>query len=174
MGRVAASRPPPLRRGERGGIPSPMTDRQSPPNPIIRTASARRSDMRADADALGIDEAFIDALVERFYARVRIDPALGPVFAHAIGDDWAPHLATMKRFWESIALGTGVYEGRPLPAHARHRERMAPEHFGRWLGLFQQTLEELSECPASKAFFMDRAERIGGRFKALLWPETQL
>ncbi|XBQ15903.1 MAG: group III truncated hemoglobin [Oceanicaulis sp.] len=136
---------------------------------VIRTASARRSEMRAEADALGVDEAFIDQLVEAFYEKVRADAALGPVFAHAIGEDWAPHLATMKCFWSSIALGTGVYSGRPLPAHHKHVDRMAPEHFDRWLSLFRQTLEEMSESPAAVAFFMERAERIGERFRTLLW-----
>lgn len=136
---------------------------------IIRTASARRTDMRADAEAAGIDEAFIDRLVETFYARVRADAELGPVFAHALGQDWEPHLATMKRFWESVALGSGAYSGRPVPAHHKHLDRIAPEHFTRWLGLFSQTLEDIAPNARAHEFFMVRAERIGARFQQLLF-----
>lgn len=136
---------------------------------IIRTASARRTDMRAEADAAGIDEAFIDTLVETFYARVRADEQLGPIFAHAIGDEWGPHLSTMKRFWESVALGAGAYSGRPIPAHHKHVDRMAPDHFTRWLDLFRQTLEDIALDRAARDFFMVRAERIGARFQQLLF-----
>ena len=64
----------------------------------------------------GIDEAMIDALVEGFYARVREDGLIGPIFADRI-TDWGPHLAQMKLFWSSVALSTGVYQGRPMPKH---------------------------------------------------------
>ena len=44
-------------------------------------------------------ESVIGALVDRFYAKVRRDPALGPVFEEAIAEeDWPEHLATMRRF----------------------------------------------------------------------------
>jgi len=48
----------------------------------------------------GIDEAMIDALVEGFYACVRDDRLIGPIFADRIAD-WGPHLAQMKLFWSS-------------------------------------------------------------------------
>lgn len=67
-------------------------------------------------DETGIDEPMIDALVEAFYARVRDDRLIGPIFAARI-DDWGPHLAQMKLFWSSVALSTGVYQGRPMPKH---------------------------------------------------------
>ena len=66
---------------------------------IIRTASARRSDIAVRAAAMGVDEAFIGVLVDRFYEAVRADPELGPVFEAAIGEDWSTHLQTMKHFW---------------------------------------------------------------------------
>ncbi|MGJ3230481.1 MAG: group III truncated hemoglobin [Oceanicaulis sp.] len=140
---------------------------------IIRTASARRTDMRAEAEAAGVDEAFIDRLVESFYARVRDDAALGPVFERAIGGDWEPHLATMKRFWESVALGAGAYSGRPIPAHHKHLPHIQPAHFQRWLALFQQTLEDIAPTNAARDFFMARAERIGARFQQILFDEAQ-
>ncbi len=64
----------------------------------------------------GIDEAMIDRLVRGFYARVRDDALLGPVFAARISD-WEPHLQQMSAFWSSVALMSGVYHGRPMQKH---------------------------------------------------------
>lgn len=104
----------------------------------------------------GIDEAMIDALVEGFYAKVRDDALIGPVFAERIAD-WGPHLAQMKLFWSSVALSTGVYEGRPMPKHLPLP--VDGRHFDRWLELFRETARAL--CPPVAAeHFIARAERI--------------
>ena len=121
---------------------------------------ARRARREAATDALrqatGIDEAMIDALVEGFYARVRDDALIGPIFASRI-DDWAPHLAQMKLFWSSVALSTGVYQGRPMPKHLPLP--IDARHFDRWLELFRETARDL--CPPVAAnHFIERAERI--------------
>lgn len=55
-------------------------------------------DYVADAIALGVDEVMIDRLVRRFYAAVRLDADLGPIFAARI-QDWEPHLRRMTDFW---------------------------------------------------------------------------
>ncbi len=107
-------------------------------------------------DQTGIDEAMIDALVEGFYARVRDDALIGPIFADRI-TDWAPHLAQMKLFWSSVALSTGVYQGRPMPKHLPLP--IDARHFDRWLELFVETARAL--CPPVAAdHFIERARRI--------------
>ncbi|WP_306015692.1 group III truncated hemoglobin [Oceanicaulis sp. MMSF_3324] len=136
---------------------------------VIRTASARQSDIARRAQALGIDEALISELVDAFYDRVRANPELGPVFAAAIGDDWAPHLQTMKQFWSSIALNAGSYGGRPVPAHHKHLDKIRPEHFSIWLALFAETLRDRAPTPEAAAFFMERAERISESFQNILF-----
>ena len=104
----------------------------------------------------GIDEALIDALVEGFYARVREDGLIGPIFADRI-TDWGPHLAQMKLFWSSVALSTGVYQGRPMPKHLPLP--IDARHFDRWLEIFEATTHDL--CPPLAAdHFMERARRI--------------
>ena len=41
----------------------------------------------------------IVSVVDAFYAKVRVDPALGPVFARAIQDDaWPEHLSVIRDF----------------------------------------------------------------------------
>jgi hemoglobin len=104
----------------------------------------------------GIDETMISDLVEAFYARVRDDALIGPVFADRI-DDWAPHLAQMKLFWSSVALSSGVYQGRPMPKHLPLP--IDARHFDRWLELFEATARDLCP-PIAAAHFIERARRI--------------
>src|SRR3546814_3747930 len=66
----------------------------------------------------GIDEAMIEDLVHRFYARVREDALLGPVFEERVAD-WGSHLQRMCSFWSSVALMTGRYHGRPMEKQDR-------------------------------------------------------
>lgn len=104
----------------------------------------------------GIDDAMIERLVRGFYARVREDDLIGPVFAARIAD-WEPHLQRMCAFWSSVALLTGTYHGQPMPRHMPLP--IDARHFDRWLALFTDTARQL--CPAVAAdHFIERAQRI--------------
>ena len=135
---------------------------------VIRSAPERREAIRATAAALGIDEAYISTLVETFYARVRADRTLGPVFDAAIGDNWPHHLARMKDFWSSVALNSGRYSGRPVPAHKKH-DSIRPAQFDIWLALFEQTLVDTAPTPGAVAWFMERANRIAQSLQLALF-----
>ena len=103
-----------------------------------------------------LDDGILTALVYRFYARVRADEVLGPIFETRIVD-WAPHLDRMVAFWSSVALMTGRYHGAPMPAHVGLPIEW--EHFDRWLDLFRETAAET--CPAEgAAHVIACAERI--------------
>lgn len=115
------------------------------------------ADDRSPGYAAGITETTIHTLVHRFYARVRDDQKLGPIFAARI-DDWPEHLEKMCAFWSSVILMSGRYKGRPMPAHARIAE-LNGTHFAHWLTLFRATAAEVCE-PHAAAVFIDRAERI--------------
>ena len=104
----------------------------------------------------GLDEGLLRVLVHRFYDRIRADVVLGPIFAARI-TDWAPHLDRMVAFWSSVALMTGRYHGRPVPAHANLP--VDSRHFRLWLALFRTTAEEVCP-PAGAAHVIERAERI--------------
>ena len=134
---------------------------------IRRTGEERQASIEQTAAALEIDEAFVSRLVDTFYARVRQDPLLGPIFETALGEDWGPHLAKLKDFWSAIALGTRRYNGRPMPAHLR-LPGLTPAHFQRWLALFRETLDEIAPNPAAADFFHDRASMIGRNFQAMI------
>lgn len=112
----------------------------------------------------GLDEAMIGAVVDEFYARARRDDVIGPVFNRVIPDaEWPAHLAKIADFWSSMLLGTGRYDGRPMPKHMAIPE-LSDAHFMRWLRLFRETVEEL--CPPDiAALFTERSERIGNSFR---------
>lgn len=130
-------------------------------------ASAARQKIREEAAAIGIDEAFISRLVDEFYDRVRQHEHLGPIFEAAV-DDWPEHLAKLKKFWASVALNAGTYEGRPMQVHLRLKT-IEPAHFGEWLYLFEQTLRDIATNAAAVDYFMVRANRIGESFKLALF-----
>jgi hemoglobin len=107
--------------------------------------------------AVGIDEAMIRELVHAFYARVRRDDLLGPIFNGKVAD-WDEHLDKLCGFWSSVTLMTGRYKGTQMQVHASIAE-ISAQHFDRWLALFRSTAREL--CPPAAAdLFIDRAERI--------------
>jgi hemoglobin len=89
-------------------------------------------------------EADIAYFLEQFYARVRQDPELGPIFDGVARVDWPTHLPHIQRFWSSLLLGTSTYNGQPMRPHLALAQQtpIRPDHFERWLGYFGQTLDE--------------------------------
>jgi hemoglobin len=104
----------------------------------------------------GIDEAMIERLVHSFYAKIREDALLAPVFEARIGD-WDLHLERMCAFWSSVALMSGRYHGSPMTKHLPLPVDAA--HFDRWLALFAETASEICP-PEAEAHFVERARRI--------------
>jgi len=105
----------------------------------------------------------IETLVATFYARIRQDDVLGPIFLAAIGQDWTVHLKTMCDFWSSVMNTSGRYKGKPIPAHVK-LPGIEPRHFEHWLQLFSDTAHGLFE-PELAAMFVQRAERIAESLK---------
>ena len=105
-----------------------------------------------------ITEDSLKRLVDTFYARVRQDDLIGPVFNGAI-DDWPEHLDRLQAFWSSVMLTSGRYKGRPLPAHIKHGDAINPASFERWLGLWRETTNALLEAESAAAM-QEKAERI--------------
>ncbi len=91
------------------------------------------------------DRRDVTRLVNVFYARVRDDDMLGPIFDHIARVDWATHLPRMYDFWESVLFGTATFKGAPLvthPALARQTPLTSRE-FDRWIGRFHETVDDL-------------------------------
>ena len=132
-------------------------------NNELQGRAAHLADIRRSAEAdmlrMGVDAAFIDNLVETFYARIQGHPRLGPVFEAKLSGRWPEHLEKMKRFWSSVAFKNGAYGGKPVQAHAGV-EGMKPELFPEWLMLFVDTLSEIAPTEEAGNWFMATAERI--------------
>lgn len=104
----------------------------------------------------------ITRLVHSFYARVRDDAALGPIFAAHV-HDWGTHLAKMVDFWSSALRGTARFRGMPMPKHAA-LPGLSAALFGRWLALFGETTAGLGNEPMRV-----RANDLAQRIAESLW-----
>ncbi|MEO6803543.1 MAG: group III truncated hemoglobin [Granulicella sp.] len=113
-------------------------------------------------DESKVTEQEISELVDRFYAKVRLDDTIGPIF-NAIVSDWPHHLALLKDFWSTIMLTTGRYKGDPMMRHIQLP--LDPEHFDRWLALFEETAPEVMS-PEHAALIIEKSHRIAHNFKA--------
>jgi len=114
-----------------------------------------------------VSEESIRRLVDSFYAKVRRDPELGPIFLRAIPGDWQPHLHKMYDFWSSVMLTTGRYKGNPVIKH-QVLPGMKISLFERWLALFNETCDELLDEAVGDAF-RGKAARIAESLKLALF-----
>ncbi len=105
-----------------------------------------------------LDDDALERLVHAFYARVRADAVLGPVFNDAVGD-WPEHLDKLSAFWSSVMLTTGRYKGNPMMAHFKHVSRITPGMFERWLGLWRE-MSDAMLSPEGAAAVQAKAARI--------------
>jgi len=104
-----------------------------------------------------ITEVALVRLVDRFYAKVRHDPLIGPIFNGAV-HDWDEHLEKLAGFWSSVMLTSGRYKGNPFGAHQKHP--LTPQMFERWLALWDETTGEMFE-PRAADQLRAKARRIG-------------
>ncbi len=113
-------------------------------------------------------EEAIGLCVRCFYERAQKDPLLAPVFAVSIAD-WEHHLKKIQDFWSRALLGTERYSGFPFPAHLQLP--VEPEHFSRWMALFEKTAQEtLTPALAEKA--VEKARHMSTCFQAGIFPFT--
>ena len=87
-------------------------------------------------------------LVSSFYEKVKKDAVLGSFFNEAIVD-WDAHLDRLTSFWESSLFLKTKYLGNPLEVHVKvdqaHNNTITELHFGLWLNLWFQTIDQLFE-----------------------------
>ncbi len=100
-------------------------------------------------------------IVDRFYARVREDDLIGPIFNDVAQVNWETHTQKIYDFWEMLLFGSEDYKGRPFPPHIPLG--LKPEHFQRWLQLFFSTVDDSFEGQKADEIKM-RALNIGRNF----------
>lgn len=104
----------------------------------------------------------IRRVVHVFYALVRKEPTLGPVFANHV-EDWPEHEEKIINFWRNAILREKCYSGNPMRIHVT-RPDVHAEHFPIWLGLFHKVLrQELPDLQARQWGVL--ADRIGEGFR---------
>ena len=136
-----------------------MSTAATPSDPDTRAHAARkRAEKREAAEEIGVDAGYIDHLVETFYARIRDDEMLGPIFDARVAD-WPAHLARMKAFWRSVLHNSGEFSGNPMLKHMII-PGIGLAHFSHWLDLFYATLRDLEPHP-------EATELVGGRARMI-------
>lgn len=81
-------------------------------------------------------------MVDTFYARVREDAVLSPIFESKLAGRWEEYMPRMYAFWTKILLGSGDFQSNVFGKHMA-LAGIEREHFVRWLVLFRMTAIEV-------------------------------
>lgn len=116
-----------------------------------------------------VDREDVAQLVTAFYRAAFTDSLIGPVFTDVAHLDLERHLPIMCDFWETVLWGAGLYRRNALQLHlmlhARHP--LGPEHFDRWLTLWEATLDARFAGPVAERARV-QATRIAGSMQRRL------
>lgn len=90
-----------------------------------------------------LTQAQLKTLIINFYAKVRKDDLLGPVFNDVAKVNWDHHIPLLCKFWNSVMLGAREYHGNAYGKHIEISKKILinDSHFERWLMLFKETAE---------------------------------
>ena len=79
---------------------------------------------------------------------MRKNEQIGHFFNETI-DDWPAHLEKLTDFWETNLFLVSKFRGNPMRAHKEVDQKfdnsIEQKHFGEWLNMWYQTLDELFE-----------------------------
>jgi hemoglobin len=105
----------------------------------------------ATADPILLDRmggrAKLELFLKNFYASVRVDPLIGPIFNGVI-EDWSAHIDKIAGFWSLQMGGPSDYRGGLM---ARHFPlSLKSEHFDAWLGLWERSCRAHFEEPEAE------------------------
>jgi hemoglobin len=103
-------------------------------------------------------------LIRNFYASVREDAVLGPIFIQHI-QDWPAHVETVADFWSVQTGGPRTYPGGFLGAHAQLGLQAA--HLERWLTQWEKSCQ-LHFAKNEAGEMISLAHRLGSRMKTVL------
>jgi hemoglobin len=116
-----------------------------------------------------------ERLVRVFYGRALTDPIIGWIFTDVARLDLEAHVPQIASFWETILLGAKSYQGTPFAPHAALHEKIGLQagHFGRWLALWSETVDELfagERAELAKAHALRVAQAFHTRLQAFPSP----
>lgn len=85
----------------------------------------------------------VKQLVDTFYASVRQDHFLGPIFEERLAGHWESHHEILYRFWHTVIFKEMHYYGNPVPGH--FDMNLTASHFESWLKIWTDTVDILFE-----------------------------
>lgn len=93
------------------------------------------------------DRADIRKLVTSFYERLLKEEDFKHIFLGVMEVDMLAHIDKLIDFWESTLFQAGKYKGDTVEAHleVHHQHRLNTSHFRKWLGIFNETVNDLFE-----------------------------
>ena len=103
-------------------------------------------------------------LLRYFYADVRQQAEIGPIFAAHI-TDWPAHLEIIADFWSGVTGGPARYGGGMPMKH--FPLGLEERHFVAWLGLWQRHCQ-IRLAPAEAKELTAIAETIGQRLRQMI------
>lgn len=105
----------------------------------------------------------LELFLKNFYATVRTDSLIGPIFEGVI-EDWPAHIQKIAGFWSLQMGGPPDYRGGLM---ARHFPlSLKPAHFDAWLGLWEKSCRahfdpvEATEMIGLAQIFRQRMEPV--------------
>ena len=108
-------------------------------------------------------EAEVAELVTSFYAKVRDDAVLGPIFERHIAD-WNLRMPKMIAFWSAALCGSKNYRGNPMVVH-----RALPDLTHSMFERFHESASVLENRAMT-----ERAGELSQRIAQSLWYGYQL
>ena len=113
-----------------------------------------------------------ERLCRAFYDKALTDHYIGWLFVDVAKMDLEAHMPRITSFWETVLLGAQTYHGGAFRPHvAIHRQApLSAAHFGRWLTLWYETVDELFEgerAELAKAHANRVAHAFHGRLETL-------
>jgi hemoglobin len=114
-----------------------------------------------------LTDELVARLLAAFYAKVRRDPELAPVFEGIISHGWPAHMKRIESFWRTaLRLSRGYHGPDFMPAHLKHSAIRA-EQVDRWLVLFAETVDEIAP-PSLRARFLHVAQAMAENLRISL------
>ena len=88
----------------------------------------------------------VQELVSNFYSKVRKNKEIGEFFNGTVLD-WDEHEERLTDFWENTLFMNKAYSGNPIRVHLNvdrlFNHTIEQKHFGIWLNLWFETIDEL-------------------------------
>ena len=134
------------------------------------TEATDRHDIATRAD--------VERLVRAFYGKAMTDPIIGWLFTDVARLDLETHVPQIASFWKTVLLKTKSYNGTPFEPHARlhAKANLRAGHFGRWLALWNETVDELfagETATMAKAHALRVAQAFNARLQSYPAPALQ-